>query len=161
MSDNISSLLSSGGASWNLPPEEGLRQAVSALRGYAYQLHRSLAAWIDLPDDATLHLEVAEDYATLSRDPSSREEVLAAVQVKDTRESGAVTLNSQDVLDAVRRLWALQQQNLGRKVRLSFLTTSPIGKERLKPLPDEQCGLEAWTKAARGGTPDIIRRALV
>ena len=50
------------------PPGERARQAIPALRGYAYQLHQSLAAWIALPKDASLHLEVAEDYATVAAD---------------------------------------------------------------------------------------------
>lgn len=161
MSDNISSLLSSGGATWNLPPGEGVRQAIPALRGYAYQLHRSLAAWIALPVGATLHLEVAEDYASLVQDPAKREEILRATQIKETRESGAVTLNSADALDAVQHLWALQEENRGRSVYLDFLTTSPIGKERVKPLPSGATGLQAWYRGARGGAVDEIRQALI
>lgn len=160
MSENDSALFGSGGATWNLPAGEGARQAIPALRGYAYQLHQSLAAWITLPPGASLYLEVTEDYATIANDPSTLERVLQANQVKDTRESGAVTLNSADVIDVIGRLWALQDANPDRPVRMTFLTTSPIGKERLEPLADGRPGLEEWRRAARGGPVEAIRLAL-
>jgi hypothetical protein len=156
----ISSLLGADGLRWDLPEEEGARQAIGALRGYAYQLHQSLAAWIDLPEGGALYLEAAEDYATLAVDPRSLETVLTATQVKDTRESGSVTLNSPNILDAIGRLWSLQNANPGRAVRLTFLTTSPIGHERRNPLPSGQAALEAWRHAARGGDVAEIRQAL-
>jgi hypothetical protein len=161
LTENISHLFSSGGASWNLPEGEGLRQAIPALRGYAYQLHHSLAAWIALPPLATLHLEAAEDYATIAGDPSTEGEVLTAVQVKDTRESGSITLNSQDVLSAIHNLWALQEKNRARDVRLTFLTSSPIGRERKNPLPSGEAGLELWRRAARGAPVTEVRNALI
>ena len=160
MGQNISSLISAGGSEWVLAAEEGKRQAIASLRGYAYQLHQSLAAWIALPNGATLHLEVAEDYAAIARDPATLEEVLAATQVKDKRESGSVTLNSTDVLEAIRNFWALREANSGRKVRFVFLTTSPVGQERLAPLPSGNPGLDVWAAAARGGPVNELRGAL-
>lgn len=160
MGQNISSLISAGGAEWVLAAEEAKRQAIASLRGYSYQLHQSLAAWIALPEGATLHLEVAEDYAAIARDPATLEEVLAATQVKDKRESGSVTLNSADVLEAIANFWSLREANEGRKVRFAFLTTSPIGKERRAPLPSGTPGLEVWATAARGGPVDELRAAL-
>ena len=132
MASALTSLLGPEEDPWNASRDDPKRQAIASLRGYAYQLHRSLAAWIALPDDATLHLEIAEDYATIARDPATLETVLAATQVKATRESGSVTLNSPDVLEAVRNFWSLRAANAGRVVRLVFLTTSPIGRDSLR-----------------------------
>lgn len=160
MSDAVSKLIGPDDESWDASEEDAKRQAIASLRGYAYQLHQTLAAWIALPEDATLHLEVAEDYTTILRDPVSLETVLEATQVKDTRESGSVTLNSPDVLDAVRHFWTLRTANPGKPVRFVFLTSSPVGKERKDPLPSGTAGLEAWTKAARGGPVDDLRAAL-
>jgi hypothetical protein len=64
-----------------------------------------------------------EDFATVVRDPKRLDEVLTATQVKDTRESGSVTLNSSDVLDAIRHLFTLQKANPKLVVKLTFLTT--------------------------------------
>jgi hypothetical protein len=155
-------LFGSGPAAWNLPPNEAARQAIAPLRGYAYQLHRSLGAWIALGPGEPLFLEVAEDYARIAVEPSTLNAVLTATQVKDTRESGAVTLNSPDVLDAIYRLWALRSANPGRQVRLTFLTTSPIGRERKGVRADEgMAGLDAWRRAARGGSVEALRAALL
>jgi hypothetical protein len=160
MSDPISKLIGPDDDAWDTSEEDAKRQAIASLRGYAYQLHQSLAAWIALPEDATLHLEVAEDYSTILRDPTSLETVLEATQVKDTRESGRVTLNSPDVIDAVRHYWALRVANPAKAVRFVFLTTSPVGNERKNPLKSGTAGLEAWTKGARGGSLDDLRAAL-
>ena len=37
---------------WPLPDREQFRQAIAPLRGYVYQLHHSLTAWIALPPGA-------------------------------------------------------------------------------------------------------------
>lgn len=160
MAGNINSLIGPDGKSWNTAEHDAKRQAIAALRGYAYQLHQSLAAWISLPDDATLHLEVSEDYAQIARDPESLNAVLTATQVKDTRESGSITLNSADIQTAIRNYWALRQANPEKLVRLAFLTTSPIGQERIAALADGK-GLELWHRAARSGSLDALRIGLI
>lgn len=149
------------GREWHLPPDEAERQAIASLRGYAYQLHQSAAAWINLPDDGQLYLEIAEDYAQIVHAPERMNEVLQATQVKDTRYSGAVTLNSADVQSAIQHLFALQEANPARTVRLTFLTTSPIGKERKAPLRSGTAGLSAWHQAAAGGDVTELRQALL
>lgn len=103
-----------------------------------------------LPHDGELYLEVAEDYAKLLAAPGKTEKTLHAVQVKDTRESGSVTLNSQDVLTTLKSLFSLQEENAGRQMFVTFLSTSPIGKEKLAPLMSGVPALEAWTLAKEG-----------
>jgi hypothetical protein len=145
---------------WNVGPDELKRQAIASLRGYIYQLHASVAAWIRLPPQGRLYLEIAEDYAEVLRNPANLEDILRAWQVKDTRESGNVTLNSQDVRDAIEHLFALQKSNPGRTVHLTFLTTSAIGQERDNPLPSGVAGLHAWKLAANGGAVAHLIAAL-
>lgn len=161
MADHRIENFGAASAPWVLPEQDMKRQAVASLRGYAYQLHRSAAAWINLRESEQLYLEVAEDYATLAGSPDLRDQILHAIQVKDTRESGSVTLNAPDVLDAIAHLKALQKANPGRSVRLTFLTTSPIGKERKDPLPSGTAGLIAWQQAACSGDTTEIRTAIV
>jgi hypothetical protein len=149
------------GQEWCLSPQDRARQAIPPIRGYVYQLHRTAEAWINLADDHLLYLEVAEDFAEIAKSPTRLEDVLHATQVKDTRESGSVTLNSGDVLDAIRHLFELQESNPGRTVALTFLTTSPTGMERKSPLLSGRPGLEAWRIAATGGDITEIRDALL
>ncbi|MDU9403385.1 hypothetical protein RTH46_12910 [Pseudomonas sp. zfem004] len=146
---------------WTVPPVDVKRQATASLRGYVYQLHASAAAWVDLGPDDELYLEVAEDYTELLRQEGTFDEVLRATQVKDTRESGAVTLNSPDVLHAIESLHRLRVCNPGREVKLVFLTTSKIGVERDRALASGVAGLLAWDAAASGGGVDQIRNALL
>uniref|UniRef100_D5X2G8 Uncharacterized protein n=1 Tax=Thiomonas intermedia (strain K12) TaxID=75379 RepID=D5X2G8_THIK1 len=158
--DGISSF-GKPGQEWSLSPQDQARQAIPPIRGYVYQFHRTAEAWINLADDHLLYLEVAEDFAKIAKHPCGLDDVLHATQVKDTRESGSVTLNSGDVLDAIRHLIELQERNPGRTVLLTFLTTSPVGMERKSPLSSGRPGLEAWRIAAIGGDVTEIRDALV
>lgn len=146
---------------WSVPPEDLIRQATASLRGYVYQLHASAAAWLDLRADDDLYLEVAEDFTELLREPGRMNDILRATQVKDTRESGAVTLNSPDVLAAIESLHRLRICNPNREVRFVFLTTSHIGKERKDALPSGVSGLTAWEAAASGGDVGELRTALL
>ncbi|PCC99182.1 hypothetical protein [Halopseudomonas pelagia] len=146
---------------WRVPSEDLIRQATASLRGYVYQLHASAAAWLELGENDELYLEVAEDFAELLREPGRSDDVLRATQVKDTRESGAVTLNSPDVLAAIESLYRLRARNPGREVRFVFLTTSSVGQERKDTLPSGVAGLTAWKAAASGGDVEEIRAALL
>jgi len=146
---------------WSVPPEDVSRQATASLRGYVYQLHASAAAWLALGPDDELYLEVAEDFTELLREQGVVDDVLRATQVKDTRESGAVTLNSPDVLAAIEALYRLRICNPDREARLVFLTTSSIGQERKDALPSGVAGLIAWEAAASGGDVEELRAALL
>jgi len=146
---------------WNVPPQDVSRQATASLRGYVYQLHASAAAWLGLGPKDELYIEVAEDFAEILREPGSLHEILKATQVKDTRESGTVTLNSSDVLAAIEALNRLRINNPGKAVKLVFLTTSTIGKEKKNALPSGIPGLIAWESAASGGDTDELRAALI
>ncbi len=73
------------------PQGDVARQAVAALRGYAFQLYGSVLALLELKEGEDLFLEVAEDYAVVAQD------ALKAVQAKETRASGSVTLNTAGV----------------------------------------------------------------
>ncbi|MFM0319990.1 hypothetical protein PQR36_34295 [Paraburkholderia nemoris] len=145
---------------WTLAEEVAARQAIASLRGYVYQVHASLASWMRLPADGELHLEVAEDYAELLTSCDESEQILRAVQVKDTRESGSITLNTADVLKAVETLFSLQESNPGRQIFLTFLTTSSIGKELKNPLSSGTPALELWPIAANGGDATEMHEAL-
>ena len=148
------------GRVWTIPPEDVCRQAMASLRGYVYQLHASAAAWVKLGIDDKLYIEVAEDYTEILRAPDAIDDVLRATQVKDTRESGSLTLNSPDVLNAIEALYRLRISNPGRQVQLVFLTTSDMGQERKNPLPSGIAGLACWKAAAAGENVDDVRVAL-
>lgn len=138
------------------PQGDPRRQAVGSLRGYAYQLYVSALAWIGLKSGQALFLEVAEDYAVVAQG------ALKGVQVKDTSGSGSLTINNQDVLDALDSYVDLFHRNQDSKVSLRFLTTASIGRER--DLADRVNGLsvlEYWRQAAAGADVVPLKKALL
>ncbi|MFW1745511.1 hypothetical protein ACG9XW_04685 [Acinetobacter guillouiae] len=146
---------------WQIPDEDVLRQATAALRGYIYQLHQSASEWINLGDDDLLFLEAAEDITRILNSECKEKQTLEAIQVKDTRASGNITLNTPEIIDAINALFRYQNANPTKKVRLIYLTTSLIGIERKDPLPSKIAGLAAWKTAVSGGDIEEIRNALL
>lgn len=107
--------------------------------GYDYQIWRSIESWVMLADNEVLFLEGAEDIDRVSSSETT------TVQVKRTEDS--VSLNTQNVRDAIRNFWATAERSPDRQVKFVYLTTSNIAKERdarFGGLP----GIEAWGKAA-------------
>ena len=129
----------------NIPNSQICRQAIPALRGYMYQVYRSLDAWLRLSNNQSLLLEVAEDFAVLA------EQSLTATQVKDTAPSTSVTLRTKAIRVAIDSFWQFQAANPSKEVRLVFLTTSIIGKEQGVEFPEGEPGLSYWRVAARHG----------
>jgi len=130
------------------------RQAVASLGGYAHQVFLAAMEWLDIPTDAELHLEVAEDFAVAARDS------LRAVQVKI--RTAPITLASRAAAAALDSFVGLTASNPARAVRLVFLTTAEIGVER-KPAnrPRGLPGLRYWAQVAAGGDPSELRRVLL
>jgi len=120
------------------------RQAVPSLKGYAYQIWHSVYRWITLGKDDVLYLEGAEDLDVLG--PEKAE----AIQVKDTKRSGSITLRSQDVLEAIRHFWELQERNPNVTILFRFLTTAERGREQGSPFGNT-CGLDYWDRCKRPG----------
>ncbi len=137
------------------PKGDPKRQAVDSLRGYAYQVIAAALAWLDIGENGRLFLEVAEDYAILA------EQALKAVQVKDTKGSGSITLNSENIRDAIVAFVDLVGRNPGIQIDFRYFTTSEIGTE--KTIADRFggiAGLEYWRKVAIGADPTPLRAIL-
>ena len=117
------------------------REAVDSLRGYSYQILRSIEAWIDLQEGAVLVLEGAEDLDVIEETGAATVE-----QIKDTSGSGNVTLRSGSVLEAIGNFWDHLGRNHGVAIQFRFLTTSGIGREKNQPFGFDTPGLEAWQR---------------
>lgn len=137
------------------PKGDPKRQAVDSLRGYAYQVIAAALAWLDIGENGRLFLEVAEDYAILA------EQALNAVQVKDTKGSGSITLNSENIRDAIIAFVDLLGRNPGIQIDFRYFTTSEIGTEKtLADRPGGIAGLEYWRTVAIGADPTPLRAIL-
>ena len=120
---------------------DAARQAVDALRGYAYQVVSATLAWLNLADDGHLILEVAEDYAVIANG------ALQAVQVKDTARSGSITLVSKSVVKAIESFVSFANRYACRQIEFLFVTSSEIGTERaITERPARIAGLEYWRR---------------
>ena len=124
---------------------DAAREAIASLRGYAYQALVTAVAWLDVPENGRLYLEVAEDYTILV------EQVLSTVQVKDTKKSGSITLTSENARAAISSFVDLAVDNPNVSISFHFLTTSELGQEnRLVDRPGGLAGLEYWRRVAAG-----------
>lgn len=130
------------------------REAVAALRGFAYQLYASALGWLGLADGEDLYLEVAEDYAIACRD------ALLGVQVRDT-EASKLTIRSAGSIKAIDSLVDLQSRNPHRHVTIRYLTTSEMGIEKArKDRAGASGSLNYWRMAAAGAPIAPLRRIL-
>lgn len=137
------------------PRADTARQAVDSLRGYAYQIIATTLAWVNNDEDSCIFIEVAEDYATIVNN------VLHAVQIKDTKASGSITLRNPNVEKALLSFVDLTKQNQNLKVEMHFLSTSNITMEhRIADRPAGEKGLAYWTKAAAGADISPLRSLL-
>ena len=154
---NENNLFNAGPSSGIVPEGDPARQAVDSLRGYVYQALATALAWVDIGEHDRLFLEVAEDYAIIAQQALS----LKAVQIKDTEGSGAVTLKSRSVRDAVTAFVDLVKRNPGIQVNLRFWTTSNIGTEQsIADRPGGTAGLKYWGKVAAGADVSPLRSIL-
>ena len=139
----------------NPPNADSARQAINAIRGYEYQILAAALEWIDLQENGLIYLEVAEDYARVINGE------IEAVQVKETRGSGSITLNSPAVRQAIESFVSLVEQNPERDVRFRYMTTSPIGREKISGhRHDGIAGLEHWRLARSGNDVAPLREFL-
>lgn len=114
------------------------RQAHDTIRGYIYQILRSILVWLDLDDDEQLFLEGAEDLDRIDGDDALTE------QVKDTIGSGNITLRTASVIDAINNFWMHRIRNPDVTIRFRYVTTSGIGVELGAPFGAGRGGLDLW-----------------
>jgi hypothetical protein len=138
----------------SVPDEQRARQAVASLGGHLFQAARAATEWVQLPEGATLLIEVAEDYAVLARG------ALAMTQTKQ-EYSASVTLRSDGVRKSLAGLVAFQDANPSIRVTLAYLTTATVGIEAKSRLPDAISGIAYWQQVSRGADVAPLRQLLL
>jgi tetratricopeptide (TPR) repeat protein len=116
------------------------RRASNVVRGFDYQFWRTVEVWIELGAEEVLYVEGAEDFDLVG------EVEATAVQVKDDRASGPLTLNGAKALGALGNFWTLTNANRGRAIRFLFITTAEAGSEGKF---DGRKGVELWNLCGR------------
>lgn len=122
---------------------DAAREAVDSLRGYSYQMLRSIETWLDLGPGEILVLEGAEDLDRVGLSGATVE------QVKDTAGSGGLTLRNPNALAAIGHFWEHCQRNPSTAIQFRYLTTSGIGRERGDDLGLARPALEIWRDIRR------------
>ncbi|MDK1390018.1 hypothetical protein QN224_32385 [Sinorhizobium sp. 8-89] len=122
------------------------REAVDTMRGYSYQILRSVEAWLGLGDGEILVLEGAEDLDQIG--PG----YVVTEQVKDTAGTGNLTLRSANALSAIGHFWTHKLRNPGVALQFRYLTTSGVGQERGEGLNLSLTGIDAWETIGRAPT---------
>lgn len=130
------------------PPVRGdaKRQAHATIRGYMYQIHQTVLAWLDLFDDPNgiIFIEAAEDF-DVQRDGS-----VELTQVRDTRSSTSISLSNKKVRDFLTSYHSFKIQKPDTKITGRYLTTSSVAKERGLDFPGNAKGIEYWNLVSRG-----------
>ena len=78
------------------------REAADSGRGFIYQYGQTVWRWIRLESNEVLFIEKAEDFDVVEQESAE------TVEVKDTAQSGTVTLNSKNVLNAICNFWTVK-----------------------------------------------------
>lgn len=117
------------------------REASASTAGTLYHVWRAIQEWIALDDDEEFFLEGAEDIDLLHRN------VATLIQLRHT--VGALSLNSQKVLEAIGHYWDHSRRNPSRHVRYRYSTIAGIAREQGRPLGSDRPGLELWARRAR------------
>jgi len=92
--------------------------------------------WIDLEPEELLFVEGAEDFDRIYRHQAT------AVQVKDDKASGRLTLGNANALAALGNFWKVKRDNPGREIRFQFITTAEAGSEKGGLIGEK--GIEVW-----------------
>lgn len=121
------------------------REASVSTAGTLYHVWRAIQEWIALDDDEELFLEGAEDIDHLHRN------VATLIQLRNT--VGALSLNSQKVLEAIGHYWDHYRRNPSRHVRYRYSTIAGIAREQGRPYGSDRPGLELWAEVRDNEDP--------
>jgi tetratricopeptide (TPR) repeat protein len=124
------------------------RRASPIVRGFLYQFWQTVEAWLDLAPEELLYVEGAEDFDVVEDDKGT------AVQIKDNKASGPVTLTTSGAQSAIRNYWNLRQNNPGRRLSFKFLTTAAAGIET--PGFDGSKGTDIWNLCRRSALESCV-----
>lgn len=129
------------------------RDAYAAIRGFVYQVERTILAWLDLDEETVLYCECGEDidYVRQLIDPGSEESIEERLleQVK-YRQENALSLRSKEILEAIVNFVIHKKSNPHHRLKMRFFTNATPAKEKGIPFPRGLSGLEAWEQVRIG-----------
>jgi len=125
------------------PPRD--RDAHASIRGYVFQIDRTVLRWLNLGEDESLELEQGEDIdlvrQMLPADGTVGSESRLLEQIKH-RET-TITLRTPAAQEALANFHDHRANNAGSQLSFCFLTNAVAGREQLSPFPDI-AGIALW-----------------
>lgn len=117
------------------------RDAYAAIRGFVYQVQRTILAWLALPPDAALLCEAGEDIDHL-RGVLSGDGTRLLEQVKFREER--LSLHSPEILEALGNFLIARERNPHHDLRFRLFTNAKAMTERSHGFPGGIAGIDAW-----------------
>ena len=114
------------------------------IRGFAYQVERTVIAWLRLPPGSLLLLEAGEDidyvrqHVADATDSGNR--LLEQVKWRSSR----ISLRSPEVIESLENFVSHREQNPETTITFRFLTNASPARERGSGLPTSTTGLDCW-----------------
>lgn len=122
------------------------RDAYAAIRGFVYQVERTIQVWLDLPPSAALYCEAGEDVDRVGQalaggaDAEGTKRLLEQIKFrKDT-----ISLRSPEVRESLANSLATCERNAGQELRFRFFTNASPVAERGVRFPRGLTGIAAW-----------------
>lgn len=132
------------------------RDAYAAIRGFVYQVQRTILAWIALPDDGALLCEAGEDVDHVRNAlASGGERLLEQIKYRE----GQLSLHAPEVLEALGNFLAARERNPGHELRFRFFTNAAATTERGHDFPGGFTGIDAWNAIRARNVPADERAA--
>jgi hypothetical protein len=127
-----------------LPPRN--RDASASIRGYVYQIDRTVERWLHLGTNQVLELERGEDIDLVSQmiaagnTPGSEERLLEQIKHREN----SLTLRTDAAIEALANFHDHRLHNPCEDLRFCFLTNAAVGCEQLNPFPNRVPGITLW-----------------
>ena len=140
----------------NKPPmfvSQKSRDAYAVIRGFVYQVERTILVWLDLEKEKNLCCECGEDIDYVRQlmdqgfEGSIEERLLEQVKY---RQENALSLRSKEVLEAIVNFVIHKKNNPHHQLKLRFFTNACPAKEKGISFPRGLSGLEAWEQVRIG-----------
>ena len=122
------------------------RDAYASIRGYVYQIDRTVDRWLGLVAGQVLELERGEDIDLVGRLISAGGAVEAEDRLLEQikHREAAVTLRTPAALEALANFHDHRINNPGIELCFCFLTNATVGYEQFSPFPERVPGITLW-----------------
>ena len=135
------------------------RDAWATIRGFVYQVDRTVLRWLELNDNEVLELEKGEDIDIISQNFEKQEILRKLEQVKHRKSN--ITLNQEVVLEILLNFFVHKSNNPSKKILFRFVTNTVFGIERPSLFSDGKGGIEVWIELFKSNSFDSTDKRLI